>query len=112
MTFKVIFLMETESVNGDPAIDAAMKGNVLLDFYADWCAPCKAIAPLFDRLSREHKEIKFMKVNVDQRQEVADMFTVRSIPTILFLKEGEEVDRAVGTLHETTILDKLQKAFR
>ena len=92
--------------------DVPMTGNVLLDFYADWCVPCQAIRPIFDRLSRQYSGIKFMKVNVDYNQEMADMFTVRSIPTILFLREGEEMDRAVGTLHESTIVDKIRRAFR
>lgn len=70
---------------------------VLVDFFADWCGPCKMMAPVIDELAEEMKESWVVgKVNVDNSPETAGKYGVQSIPTIIFFKKGEEVDRAVG----------------
>ena len=73
------------------------KGVSLVDFYADWCGPCKMIAPIVDQLSTEYAgKANIVKVNVDEIQDVAAKFGIRSIPTLTILKDGKEVGRVVG----------------
>ncbi|MDG6777785.1 thioredoxin [Thiomicrorhabdus sp. zzn3] len=60
---------------------------VIFDFWAEWCGPCKQFAPVFEEISEKHPEIVFAKVNVEEEQELAGMFQVRSIPTLVFMRE-------------------------
>jgi len=76
---------------------------VIIDFYAEWCGPCRIIAPLIEKLSEDYKDkVKFIKVNVDEAQELAVKFNVMSIPTILLVKDGEVVDQKMGAMPEFT----------
>lgn len=69
---------------------------VLVDFYADWCGPCKMAAPILDQLSAEQSDVKIMKMNVDENQQTPAKFGVMSIPTVILFKNGEEIDRIIG----------------
>lgn len=70
---------------------------VLVDFYADWCAPCKFVAPLIDELAETHKgTLLVVKIDTDQAPELSQRFTIRGIPTLILFKGGEEIDRSVG----------------
>ncbi len=70
---------------------------VIVDFWAEWCAPCRMLAPIFERLADDYRdEIVFAKVNVDELPELADKFCIRSIPTLLLLRKGNVVERLVG----------------
>jgi thioredoxin 1 len=71
-------------------------GTLLVDFYADWCGPCKMVSPIVDELSEENADIGFRKVNVDEEANLAIRYNVRSIPTLILFKDGKEVDRVVG----------------
>jgi thioredoxin 1 len=71
-------------------------GYVLTDFYADWCSPCKAIAPFFNSLKEKHPNVKFLKCNIDENQEIARKHKVESIPCFILFKDGLEEDRMVG----------------
>jgi thioredoxin 1 len=71
-------------------------GMVLVDFYADWCGPCKMVSPIVDSLSEEINDVKFQKINVDEENAIAAKYNVRSIPTLIIFKDGKEVDRVVG----------------
>ena len=71
-------------------------GLVVVDFFADWCGPCKVIAPKFEALSQEHKDIKFCKVNVDEAGEISQSSGVRAMPTFHFFKDGVKVADVVG----------------
>ena len=74
----------------------AEKGLVLVDFYADWCMPCKMLSPILEELSEEIDDVKIVKVNTDKNQELASSFGIMSIPTLLFVKDGKVIDALVG----------------
>jgi thioredoxin 1 len=69
---------------------------VLLDFYADWCGPCRMVAPVLEEIAAERRDVLVGKVNVDEEPELASKFGVFSIPTLVVLKDGKEMTRAVG----------------
>ena len=82
--------------NFDEAL-IANRGLVMVDFWAEWCGPCQAIAPLLEELAEASEgRVTLMKVNVDAEPRLAARYNIRSIPTILFVKEGQVVDRVVG----------------
>ena len=73
------------------------KAPVLVDFYADWCAPCKYVAPLMDELAKAHEgTLLVVKVDTDQAPDVSQQFSIRSIPTVILFRDGDEVGRSVG----------------
>jgi thioredoxin 1 len=82
---------------------------VLVDFWAEWCGPCRAIIPTLEQLADEHEgKLKVAKVNVDQNRELAQKFGVRSIPFLLIVKNGEVVESMVGALGKPEFEAKLQ----
>ena len=78
---------------------------VLLDFYADWCGPCRMVGPLISEISEERSDIKVGKVNVDEQSERAAKFGVMSIPMLAVIKDGKTVNTAVGARPKEQILD-------
>lgn len=85
---------------------------VLLDLWAPWCAPCRMIAPVLEQLATEMAgRLRIAKLNVDENQATAGRFNVRSIPTLLILKSGREVDRLVGVLPKSEIIRRLEQAL-
>ncbi len=88
---------ETEVINSDKP--------VLLDFYADWCGPCRMVGPLISEISEERSDIKVGKINVDEQSELAAKFGVMSIPMLAVIKDGKTVNTAVGARPKEQILD-------
>jgi thioredoxin 2 len=83
---------------------------VLLDLWADWCGPCHMLAPTIDQLASELAgRVKVAKLNIDENPQVANRFGVRSIPTLLVLKAGKEVDRLVGVQPKQEIMRRLER---
>ena len=81
---------------------------VLVDFWAEWCGPCKVISPIVDEISEELKgKLKVVKVNVDDAQDLAGNYQIMSIPTLLLFKGGETVDQIVGAMSKDHILGKI-----
>lgn len=76
--------------------DKIKNGIVLIDFYANWCGPCKMLTPELEELSKEMNQVKFYKVNIDKEQELTQRFNVMAVPTILLFKDGEIVGKTSG----------------
>ncbi|HLC72200.1 MAG TPA: thioredoxin [Candidatus Nanoarchaeia archaeon] len=81
---------------------------VLVDLWAEWCMPCKRLAPIFEELSKEMKEVRFTKLNVEEFPELAQEYGVMNIPTMLVFKNGEEAGRIVGLMSKEEIKKKIQ----
>ena len=83
-------------------------GTYAIDFYADWCGPCKMMAPVFDEASETYDgKVKFGKINIDEQRKLAMTHKVMSIPTLLFIKDGEVKDRVTGVIDATALKEKL-----
>ncbi len=82
--------------------------TVLLDFYAEWCGPCRMVSPLVDEISEENADIKVCKINVDDEPELVAAFNVSSIPTLVVVKDGAVSAQAVGARPKQAILDMLK----
>ena len=79
----------------------------IVDFYADWCGPCKMMSPIIDKIAEENDNIKVGKLNVDDAQDIAMKYNVMSIPTIIIFKNGMEFKRFVGVTSKSEILNAL-----
>ncbi len=79
--------------------------TVIVDFYADWCMPCKMVAPIFEDIATTNSEVQVYKVNVDEASQIAQKFQVTSIPTIISFKNGEVHKKTVGALPKEGILE-------
>jgi len=85
------------------------EGVAVVDFWAEWCGPCRMIAPIIEELSEEFEgKVKIGKVNVDHNPEVAMKYGIRSIPTLLILKDGEVVEKHVGTTSKQNLVNKIE----
>ena len=90
--------------------DAAIQsGFALVDFYADWCGPCKMMSPIVDEIADERTDVTVAKVNVDESSELASRFGVVSIPTLIIFKNGKESNRIIGARPKAAILAEFEK---
>lgn len=81
--------------------------KVLLDFYADWCGPCRMVGPIVEEIANEHPEYKVCKINVDEQPELASAFQVMSIPSLFVMENGKVVNNSMGAKPKAQILNML-----
>ena len=81
--------------------------KVLIDFYADWCGPCRMVGPVLEEIAAEHPEYKICKVNVDEENELAASFKFMSIPALFVLENGKVINQSLGAKPKAQILDML-----
>jgi thioredoxin 1 len=93
-------VLDLNSANFD---GVTSQGLVLVDFWAEWCGPCKMMHPIFDRMAKKYRHIKFARVNVDQNQDISMKFGVQAIPTFIMFKDGKQVERMMGAVGEPGI---------
>ena len=82
---------------------------LVVDFFATWCGPCKKLSPTLDEVSEEFGDrVNIVKVDVDESEDLAMTYGIRSVPTVLFFKNGQQVDKFVGTLPKSEIVSKIE----
>ena len=99
-------VINTNEANFDKLIASTTK-PILIDFYADWCGPCKMLSPILEQLSRDYKDAMIVKINVDDNQNLAARFAIRSIPTMIIFKNGENKETINGVLTQPQLETKL-----
>ncbi len=103
------------SVKSSGFQDAVVKASqpVVVDFYADWCGPCKMMEPVIHQLSKEYDgRVKFVKVDTDANQELASQFGIMSIPTVMFFSKGKVEDIVVGAVPSTVLKSKVETLIK
>ena len=104
--------MAVQHINADQFDQVVLKSSkaVLVDFFAEWCGPCKMAAPILDTLAEEYKAtVHIVKVDVDSNQDIAQEYGVMSIPTVILFKDGKEIDRQIGFAGEAGYRKMLDK---
>lgn len=99
-----IEILEVTSLNFNSEVLESEK-TVLIDFYADWCYPCKILSPIVKEIAKENENIKVVKVDIDKSQDLAVKYEIMSIPTLVVIKKGQETNRVVGLVGKTEILN-------
>lgn len=101
--------MEIKHIKTDE-FDNVINSNklVFVDFYADWCGPCKMLAPSVEKLANEHEEVQVVKINVDEEPSLAMQFGVQSIPTLITFKDGQPVNRQLGFMPYEALEDMIK----
>ncbi len=101
-----------KAINSDAFENEVLKaeGLVVVDMYADWCGPCKMMAPVLDGLSEDYEDVKFVKINVDNNPDVAERYGVQSIPNFVFIKNGEKVNQIIGARDADSFADAIDAA--
>lgn len=96
--------MALQEINDSNFKEETSQGLVLVDFWAEWCGPCRMVAPVLEELSKEYQsKLSIKKLNVDENHLSAQMFGVQSIPTMILFKDGKVVDKIIGALPKTQI---------
>ena len=106
---EVVSIPKVTSTNFDSEVLESDK-IVLVDFYADWCEPCKVFSPILEDVADDYDYVKVVKVNVDEEVELAQKYGIISLPTLLVVKNGKVVDRSTGALEKIYVLDMIREA--
>ncbi len=93
--------------------ELTLKGNWVIDFWAEWCMPCKMMSSIFEEAAKEFKgKVKFGKINVDEESDLAQKFEIMGIPAVIFLKNKKEVNRVIGLMQKSELIDTLESIFK
>lgn len=99
----------------DATLEEVLKSDkpVVIDFWAEWCGPCRMVGPIIDELAEAYEgDVVIGKVDVDNNDEITSKYGIRNIPTILFIKDGEVVDKQVGAAQKTVLVEKIEKMLK
>lgn len=101
--------MEVESITKKDFKDKVLNSKVpvLVDFNADWCGPCRMLRPILDNLAQEKEDIKIVSIDVDEEDELAEEYQVSSIPCLVVIKDGKEINRHIGLISQ----DEIERLF-
>ena len=101
-------VLEINSENFDNEV-LAYNGVMVVDFFANWCGPCRKLAPILEEVESELKNVKFAKINTDENIEMAKKYQVSGLPTLMVFKNGEAVERIVGLMPKSSIITNIEK---
>ena len=102
--------MATRALTKDDFKDAVEKGGIVfIDWWADWCGPCKAFAPVYERVAEANPDVTFAKIDTDQEQELAAAFGIRSIPTLMIFRDGVPLFAQPGALPQEALEELMEK---
>lgn len=107
----VVSDMEILDVTRENFEEEVLKADrkVLVDFYADWCGPCKMLAPIVEEVASEHEDLKVVRINIDNEESIAMDYQIMSIPTLVLIKDGKEVDRVIGYVQKKVIETMIER---
>lgn len=110
--FNIITAMSVSHINQGAFQKEVLdqKGLVFVDFYADWCGPCKMTEPIIEELAKEQTDIKFVKINVDENPDLTSSYQVFSIPTFMVFKDGQAVSQFVGAMGKEGFMQEINQA--
>lgn len=100
-------VLEITSENFEKEVLESEK-TVLVDFYAEWCGPCKRLSPIVEEVAKEEEEVKFVKMNIDNCEDIAIEYQVMSIPTLVVMKNGKEANRSVGLIDKEQVKELIK----
>lgn len=98
---KEIGVVDLDSTNFEQMVSSGTP--TLVDFWAEWCGPCRTMHPIFTRMARKFKKIRFARLNIDQNQEIATRLGIQSIPIFIMFKDGNPIDKVIGAVGEPGI---------
>jgi len=101
--------MSVQKLNQNNFNNAIANGTTLMDFYADWCGPCRMVGPVVEEIANEYPEYKICKINVDEQPELAASFQVMSIPSLFVMENGKVINQALGAKTKTQLLEMLKE---
>src|SRR3989344_4255551 len=102
---------EVNDANFETEVLKSLK-PAIVDFWAEWCGPCRMIAPRLEELSNERKSVKFCKLNVDENQETSGKYGIRSIPTLLIFNKGKIVGTIIGAMSKDALKVKIEQSLK
>ncbi|MEM1577613.1 MAG: thioredoxin [Candidatus Pacearchaeota archaeon] len=107
-------MKEIEEKDFEDVLKKSKQKTILIDFYADWCMPCRILKPIIESIEKEFedKNIEFLKINIDKNRNLALAFNILSIPTIILLRNGKEISRIVGALPKEEIIYWINKNLK
>ena len=85
------------------------EGKIIIDFYADWCMPCKRMSPIVDQIAEENPDVKFVKVNIDENEDLARTYGIMSIPTFVYMEDGAVVSKKIGMMPKEELMNLIKK---